>query len=155
MSWIRHFDSAMRYAGPTAAACWCINVYPIPKHECELASKPFRPQPEDSQPESPITAYPGGYISYIGLPQIKTNKPKLWTRHSPWAQNWSQDVPPLPNAQRSARSPPEVACSWVADIWAPKGSVSQYTTTFTLLLYGCSFTDIPAQFVADGCTERL
>ena len=70
-------------------------------------------------------------------------------------KNCSQDVPPLPTAQRSARSPPEAACSWAADIWAPKGSVSQYTTPFTLLLYGRSFTDIPAHFVADGCTQRL
>lgn len=66
----------MSYAGPTAAACWHKNLYPFPKHKCELASKPFRLQPEDRQPESPITAYPDGYISdtfYTKLKQAKTS----------------------------------------------------------------------------------
>lgn len=32
-----------------------------------------------------------------------------------------------------------VVCSWVADTWAPNGTVSEYksTTAFTLLLFGC------------------
>lgn len=50
-----------------------------------------------------------------------------------------------------------VVCSWVADTGAPKGTVSQHksTTAFTLLLFGCSSTDTPAQFVASACTQRL
>jgi len=59
-----HSSIAVRYAGPTAAACWRTGVYPIPNHERELAPKPLKLQPEDRQPES-ISAYPGGYLNYI------------------------------------------------------------------------------------------
>lgn len=155
LSRIRHFDIAMRYAGPTAAAWWHIKVYPIPKHKRELASKLFRLQPGDSQPESPITKYLGGYISATFYPKLKQTSQnlKLDTAHE--HKNCSWDVPPLPTAQRSAGSPHEAACSWVADTWAPKGPGSQHTTAFTLLLYGRSSTEIPAQLVADGSTQRL
>lgn len=71
LSWISHFGIAMRYAGPTDAASWHIKVNPIPKYESELASKLFRLQPEDSQPDSPITAYPGNYIRANFYPKLK------------------------------------------------------------------------------------
>lgn len=154
LSQISHFDIATRYAGPTAAACWRKKVYPIPKRECELASKPSRLQPEDRQPESPITAYPSGYISETFYPKLKQS-PNLKLDIVHEHKNCSQDVPPLRTAQRSARRPPEVACRWEANIWAPKRSVSEYTTASTLLLCGRSFTDIPAEFVADGFPQRL
>lgn len=42
LSQISHFDIVTRHAGPTAAACWHIKVYPLPKHKYELASKSFQ-----------------------------------------------------------------------------------------------------------------
>lgn len=71
LSQISHFDIVTRHAGPTAAACWHIKVYPLPKHKYELASKSFRLLPEDNQPESPITSYSGGYISAIFYLKVK------------------------------------------------------------------------------------
>lgn len=94
----------MSYAGPTAAACWHKKLYPFPKHKCELASKPFRLQTEDRQPESPISAYPDGYISETFYTKLKQTSQNLKLDTARKHKNCSQGVPPLPAVQRSTRS---------------------------------------------------
>lgn len=78
LSQISHFDIVTGHARPTAAACWHIKVYSLPKHKYKLASKPFRLLPEDSQPEYRITSYSCGYIRatfYLKLKQAHLTLP--------------------------------------------------------------------------------
>lgn len=87
------------------------------------------------------------WLQWDLLSQIKT-------RHSPRAQELLSGFTSSTYCSESCTQPPEVAGNWVADIWAPKGFVSQYTAAFTLLPDGHGFTDVAAHFVVDGSTSR-
>lgn len=95
-------------------------VHTLPKHECE----PF---------------------TQSTVPEVVPVRPSI--------PNWNKEAKNLGIAHdnnscsghtlysEKSMQPPWSVCSWVADIWAPKGTASEYNnTTFApYYLFGCSF----------------